>query len=155
MTGVPCRKTDGRWTVDRPEIREDPVPILPLPFGGARVQRERITKQDIEKFGATVGCQGCNAIKDKKGTGTFRSLQRANRKMPRITPQGAERLDLGNEVINEALAEEVRRADQRKRRADDSAGTVPEPESATPAARDPRETPVELDADPKRRLLMK
>ena len=38
---------------------------------------------------------------------------------------------------------------------DDAAATVPEPESATPAARIPRESPVEPDQDIKRRLLMK
>ena len=73
--------TDGRWTVDRTEVREDPIPIPPLPFEGARIQRESITKQDkdIEKFGATVGCQGCNAIRDnKEGTGPFRPLQGTN-----------------------------------------------------------------------------
>ena len=47
----------------------DPTPIPPLPFEGARIQRERITKQDID---------GCSAIKDnKKSTGTLRSLQNA------------------------------------------------------------------------------
>ena len=61
-----------------------------------------------------------------------------------------------NEVINEeALAEEVRRADQRKRRADDAAPKMPEPEPATLVALDPRESPVEPDPYPKRRLLMK
>ena len=66
VIGVPWRMTDGRWTVDRPEVRVDPIPIPPLPFEGARVQRERITKQDIDEFGATIGCPGCNAIKDNK-----------------------------------------------------------------------------------------
>ena len=69
--------------------------------------------------------------------------------------RGIERLDRRNEVINEALAEEVRRAEQRKRREDDTAATVPEPEPAAPAARDPRESLVEPDPDPKRRLLLK
>ena len=53
-------------------------------------------------------------------------------------------------MINEALAEEERRAEQRRRRDGDAAATVPEPDSATPAARDPRENPVKLDPDPKR-----
>ena len=57
--GVPWRLTDGMWTVDRPEVRVDPIPITPLPSTGARVQRERLTKQDIDEFGATVGCPGC------------------------------------------------------------------------------------------------
>ena len=64
-------------------------------------------------------------------------------------------LDRKNEVINEGLAEEVRRAEQRRRRVDDAAATVPQPEAATPAARDPKESPVEPDPDPKRRLFMK
>ena len=54
VIGVPWRMTDGRWTVDTPKIRVDPIPIPPLPFEGARIQRERITKQDIDEFGATV-----------------------------------------------------------------------------------------------------
>ena len=29
-------------------------------------ERERITKQDIDEFGATIGCPGCNAIRDNK-----------------------------------------------------------------------------------------
>ena len=52
--------TDGTWTVDRPEIRVDPIPIPPVPFEGARIQRERITKQDIDEFGATVGSPSFN-----------------------------------------------------------------------------------------------
>ena len=83
VIGVPWRMTDGKWTVDRPEVRVDPIPIPPFPFEGARIQRERITKQDIDEFGATIGCPGCNAIKDKqKSTATLRSLQNANRRMP-------------------------------------------------------------------------
>ena len=78
VIGVPWRMTDGGWTVDRPEAQVDPNPIPPLP--GARVQRERITKQDINEFGATIGCPGCNAIKgQQKSTSTLRSLQNANR----------------------------------------------------------------------------
>ena len=50
VIGVPWRMTDGRWTVDRPEIKEDSIPIPPLPFEGARIQRERTTKQDTEKL---------------------------------------------------------------------------------------------------------
>ena len=39
VIGVPWRMTDGKWTVDRPEVRVDPIPIPPLPFEGARIQR--------------------------------------------------------------------------------------------------------------------
>ena len=66
VIGVPWRMTDGKWTVERQAVRVDPIPIPPLPFEGARVQRERVTKQDIDEFGATIGCPGCNAIKDSK-----------------------------------------------------------------------------------------
>ena len=66
VIGVPWRMTDGRWTVNRPEAQVDPIPTPPLPFEGARVQRERITKQDINEFGATIGCPGFNAIRDNK-----------------------------------------------------------------------------------------
>ena len=64
VIGAPWRVTDGKWTVDRPEVRVDPIPILPLPFEGARIKRERIAKHDIDEFGATIGCPCCNAIKD-------------------------------------------------------------------------------------------
>ena len=64
-------------------------------------------------------------------------------------------MDRRNDVINEALAEEVRRAQQRKRKDDDGAATVLVLEPATLAARDQRESPVEPDPDPKRRLIMK
>ena len=46
------------------------------------------------------------------------------------------------EVIHEALAEEVRRGEQRKKRSDR-------------AAVEPRENPIEPEVNPKRRLLMK
>ena len=147
--------TGGKWTVDRPEVRVDPIPIPPLPFEGARIQRERITKRDSE-FGATSGCPGCNAIKDNK-----RAQAHSDRCRMRIeeglrtTPHGAERLDRRNEVINEALAEEVRRGEQRKKRSDRAIVAVPETEPAASAAPEPREAPVEPEANPKRRLLMK
>ena len=50
----------------RVSIRVDPIPFLPVPFEGARIQRERITRQNIDEFGAFVGRLGCNAIKDNK-----------------------------------------------------------------------------------------
>ena len=70
----------------------------------------------------------------------------------RTTPHGAERLDRRNEVMNEALAEEVRRGEHRKKRNDRATVAVPETESAAP---EPRENPIEPEANPKRRLLMK
>ena len=79
----------------------------------------------------------------------------------RNTPHGAERLDRRDEVINEALAEEVRRGEQRKKRSDGTTAAVPETGSAAPepmagsAAPELREDPIEPDPNPKRRMLMK
>ena len=97
----------GQWTVDRPEVRVDPIPIPPLPFEGARIQRKRITKQDIDEYGATIGCPGCNAIKDNRRAQAHPDRCRTRiEECLRTTPHVAERLDRRNEVINEALAEE-------------------------------------------------
>ena len=60
---VPWRIADGNWTVDRLATQIDPLPPPPVPFEGTRVQRERITRTDIEAIGTTAGCLGCNAIK--------------------------------------------------------------------------------------------
>ena len=162
VIGVPSRMTDAKWTVDRPEVRVDPIPIPPLPFEGARVQRERITKKDIDEFGATIGCQGCNAIKDNKRAQAHsdRCRKRIEESLRNI-PHGPERLERRNEVINEALAEEVQRGELRKKRSDRTTAAVPETESAVPepmaasAAPGLRENPIEPDPNPKRRLLMK
>ena len=153
VIGVPWRMTDGKWTVDRPEVRVDAIPIPPLRFEGARVQSERITKQDINEFGATIACPGCNAIKDNKRAQAHSDRCRMRiEECLRTTPHGAERLDRRNEVINEALAGEVRRGEQRKKRSDRATAAVPETESAAP---EPREEPREPEVNPKRRLLLK
>ena len=115
VIGVPWRMTDGKWTVDRPDVRVDPIPNPPLPSEGARIQKERITKQDIDEFGATIGYSGCNAIKDNKRAQAHSDRCRTrSEECLRTTPHGAERLDRRNEVINEALAEEGWRGEQRK-----------------------------------------
>ena len=64
-------------------------------------------------------------------------------------------MDRRDEVINEALAEEVQRGEQRKNRSEKATAAVPESEPAASAASKPREAPVEPDQNPKRRLLMK
>ena len=99
--------------MDRPEAQVDPITIPPLPFEGARVQRE-ITKQDINEFGVTIGCPGRNAIRENKRAQAHsdRCRVRTEERL-RNTLHGAERLDRRDEVINEALAEEVRREEQK------------------------------------------
>ena len=155
VIGVPWRMTDGKWTVDRSAVRVDPIPIPPLPFEGVRIQRERITKQDINEFGATIGCPGCNAIRDNKRAQAHsdRCRMRIEERL-RTTPQGAERLDRRGEVINESLVEEVRREEQKRRRSDRTAAAGTEEESSA-AASGSRESLIEPDPNPKRRLIMK
>ena len=70
----------------------------------------------------------------------------------RIPPHGAERLDGRTEVINEALAETG--GEQRKKRSDETAAAIPEPEPAESAARDLRQNPIESEPNPKRSLLI-
>ena len=93
----------SHWVGAAPRQREQNIETCiaqELPFEGARVQRERITKQDIDEFGATVGCPGCNAFRDNK-----RAQAHSDRCRMRIeeclrnTPHGAERLDRRIEVI--------------------------------------------------------
>ena len=98
VIGVPWRMTDGKWTIDRPEVRVDPIPIPPLPFG------------------ATIGCPGCNAIKDNKRAQAHSDRCRTQvEECLRTTPHGAERLDRRNEVINETLSEEVGRGEEEEK----------------------------------------
>ena len=49
---APWRLSDGKWTVDRPKVRADPISTPPLPFTGAGIQRDRIAKQGIEEYTA-------------------------------------------------------------------------------------------------------
>ena len=61
VIGVPWRIVDGKWTLDRPMTQIDPLPPPPVPFEGAQVQRERITRTDIKALGTASGCPGCKA----------------------------------------------------------------------------------------------
>ena len=126
VIGVPWRMTDGKVTEDRPEVRVDPIPIPPYHW---------MPKLQCDQ-------------RQKEGTSPFRSLQKESRRMPQSHSTRR------NEVINEALAEEVRRGEQRKKRSDKATAAVPESEPAASAASEQRESPVEPDPNPKRRLLM-
>ena len=110
VIGVPWQLIHGRWTVNRPGFLVDAIPIPPLPFAGARTERERITKQDNDEFGATVWCPGCKGIKDGKRAQAHSDCCRVRiEECLWRTPQGTERLDRRSQVINEALAEELQR----------------------------------------------
>ena len=105
VIGVPWRLVDGKWTVDRPVTQVDPLPPPPVPFEGARVQRERITRTDIEAFGTTAGRLDCNAIRSGKRAQAHSDCCRARiEECLKTTQEGAERLDRKSEVLNEALA---------------------------------------------------
>ena len=99
---------NGLWTGQRHKI--DPLPPAPVPFEGARVQRERITRTDIEGFGTTAGCPGCNAIKSGQQAQAHSDLCRARiEECLKTTLEGAECPDRRSEVLNEALAKAVER----------------------------------------------
>ena len=67
-------------------------------------KRERIMRTDIEAFGTTARCQGCNAIRSRKRAQAHSDRVRIE-ECPKTTPE--ERLDRRREVLNEALANEV------------------------------------------------
>ena len=116
VIGVPWRIVDGKWTVDRPVTQVDPLPPPPVPFEGARVQRERITRTDIEAFRPTAGCPGCNAIRAGKRPQTRSDPSRVRiEECLRTTSKGSERLNRRSEVLNEALVKEGERKHQKKR----------------------------------------
>ena len=87
--------------------------------------------------------------KQQKSTDTLRSLQNAN---PQNHSAWSRKVGSKKWVINEALAEEVRRGEQRRKRSDRARVAVPETESAAP---EPRVNPMEPEVNPKRRLLIK
>ena len=87
VIGVPWRVSDGKWTVDRPEVRVDPVPIPPLP---ARIQRERITKQAEPRLEAQVAMQSRTT---KRAQAHSDRCRKRIEECLRTTPHGAERLD--------------------------------------------------------------
>ena len=92
VIGVPRKMIDGKWTVDRPATQIDPLPPPLVPFEGARVQRERITRTDIEAFGTTAGCQGCNAIRSGKRAQAHSDPCRVRLgECLKTTPEGSER----------------------------------------------------------------
>ena len=100
---------DGKWTLDRAVTQFDPLPPPPVPFERARVQRERITRTDIEAFGTTAGCPGCDAIRSGKRAQAHSDPCRARiEECLKTTPGVSERLDRRREVLNEAPAKKLR-----------------------------------------------
>ena len=115
--------TDGLWTVDRPEVRVDPIPIPPFAVRGVHEYRGR------ESPSKTSTSSGSHDWDNKRAQAHSDRCRIRIEEGLRTTPHGAERLDKRAEVINEALAEEVRREEQKRRRSDISAAEVTEAES--------------------------
>ena len=128
--------------MDRPVTQVDPLPPLPVPFEGARVQRERITRTDIEAFGTTAGRPVCNAIRSGKRAQAHSDLCRVRiEECLNTTPEGAERLDRRSEVLNEALAKEVERNVRSREEVGNTAGALAVP-------RELKNVPIPPDSDP-------
>ena len=162
VIGVPWRMTDGSWTVDRPEVRVDPIRSLRCrsrehAFRG-RESPSRTLKSSEPRSDAKVAMPS-KTTKEHRHTQIDAGSELKN--ASGNTPHGAERLDRRDEVINVVLAEEVRRGEQRKKRSNGATAAVPETGSAAPepmtgsAAPELREDPIEPDPNPKRRILMK
>ena len=85
--------------LDRPRMQIDSWPPSPVPFEGARLQRERITRADIEAFGTNAGCPGCNVIRSGKRAQAHSDPCRVRiEERLKMTPEGAERLERRSEV---------------------------------------------------------
>ena len=114
-------------TVDRPATQIDPLPPTPVPLERARVQRERITRTDMEACGTTAGCPGCIAIRSRRRAHSDLCRVR-NEECIKTTPEGAERPDRRNEVLNEALAKKVKRNVRRREEIRSVAGELAVPQ---------------------------
>ena len=150
---------DDRWTVDSGQTRSSSGPFS-TPSVAVRgctstegenhqARHQRVRRHD---WMPRLQCDW----RQQKSTSTLRSLQKMRiEERLRTTSHRAERLDRRADVMNEALAEEVRREEQKRRRSDRKAAEVTEAASSAPAALGPRESPIEPDPNPKRRLIMK
>ena len=148
--------TDKKWTVDRPEVRGNPIPIPPLPFEEHKSRGKESPSNTLTNSEPRLDAQVAMQSRTTKGAQAHSDRCRKRiEECLRTTPHGAERLDRRNEVLNKALAEEVQRGEQRKKRSDKATAAVPESEPAASAAPEPREALVEPDPNQKRRLLMK
>ena len=107
VIGHPWRIVDGKWPVDRPTIQIDPLPPPPpVPFEGARVQSESITRAQVSKPSeplpdARVATRS-DLESELKPTPT--SAVSGFRSVSITTPEGSERSDRRREVLNAALA---------------------------------------------------
>ena len=115
VIGSPWRVAAGKWTVDRPASQIDPLPPPPVPFEGARVQRERITRTDIEAFGTTAGRLGCDAIRSgRRAQARSDSCRVRLRSVPKQLQQDLSAWNPRREVLHGAIATETRNVRRRE-----------------------------------------
>ena len=115
-----------------------------MPFEGARVHRERITRTDIEAFGTTARCPGCNAIRAGKRAQAHSDPRRLRiEECLKTTPEDSERWNRRSEVLHEALAKEFERNVRRREEIGSTTGVERHVLSIPP------------DSDPRKRRIMK
>ena len=110
------------------------------------MQRDRITRAEIEAFGTTAECPSCDAI--RSGKRTHSDPCRRIEECLKMTPEGAERLDRRSEVLNEALAREDKKDVRRREEIESTAGELAAPQG-------PKDVPIPPDSDPRKRHAMK
>ena len=89
------------------------------------VRRMNITRTDMEAFGTTAGCPGCNATRSGHRAQAHSDPCRVRiEECLKTTREGSERLDRRSELLNEALAKEVERIVRRREEIGSTAGDV-------------------------------
>ena len=128
VIGVSWRNADGKWTVDRQVTQIDTLPPPPpVPFEGARVQRERITRIGLRYHCRMPGLQ-CDQIWKARAQAHSDPCRASMEGRLKTTPEVAERLDRRSEVLNEALAREVERNVRRREEIGSTAGELAVPQ---------------------------
>ena len=113
------------------------------------MQRERITRTDIEAFGTTAGYLGCNEIRSGERAQAHSDPYHVRiEERLKTTPEGAERPDRRSEVLNEALAKEVEKNVRRREEIRSTTGELAVPKEL-------KDMPIPPDSDPRRRRAMK
>ena len=108
-----------------------------------------MARTDIEAFGTTAGCQGCNAIRSGKRAQAHTDPCRARiEECLKTTSESAERPDRRSEVLNEALAKEVERNVRRREEIGSTAGELAVPQEL-------KDMPIPLGSDPRKMYAMK
>lgn len=98
------------------ELRAPPPP--PEDDEPPAMRRARISKEDIERFGATPNCPGCKAIRWGKRPQAHSEACRARiEEQLRMTKEGAERLDKRKFAIDEGIAKYLEEQDVKRQRA--------------------------------------